>query len=40
VGRYFTYKIQKTTTAPAGTTITKSGTLHAFSAYSNQISCR
>jgi hypothetical protein len=40
VGRYFTYKIQKTTTAPTGTTITKSGTLHAFSAYSNQISCR
>ena len=40
VGRDYSYKIQKTTTLPTWTTITKSGTLHAFSAYSNQISCR
>ncbi|WP_431247524.1 hypothetical protein [Leifsonia xyli] len=40
VGRYFTYRIKKVTSAPSGVTSTYSGWLHAFSAYSNQIYCK
>jgi hypothetical protein len=40
VGRYYTYRIKKVTSAPSGVTTAYSGWLHAFSAYGNQIYCR